>query len=289
LNWNNEQKLIKKFPSFRLPGKKISMKKSAVLGLFLALSLPFTGYFLVKYYSKDAAAMPRKYFEPDSVVVSTKGGKTITDTIWHKVKNTNFINQFNQPINLDSAKGKVLVINTIFTRCGGICPNITQIMKRMQDSYGKTDTLVQFVSISVDPNYDSAHKMRKFADKYNANFDNWWFLTGNKDSLYSFMLGELKASIADTTVTPEFVHTDMFFLLDKNRIVRGFYHSLNEDNTTNVKAMSKLARDISLLSLEKDKTKPSIFRSFIPILPVIFIAIGIVFLVTLILNKKKNQ
>jgi protein SCO1 len=265
------------------------MKKTAVFGLLLALVLPFSGYFFVKYFSKDAAPMPRKYFEPDSLVVTTKGGKTVTDTIWHKVKNINFINQFNQPINLDSAKGKILVINTIFTRCGGICPKITQVMKKMQNTYTKTDSLLQFVSISVDPNYDSAHLLRKFADRYNVNHDNWWFLTGNKDSLYNFMLGELKASIADTTVTPEFVHTDMFFLIDKNRVVRGFYHSLNEDNTTNNEAMAKLARDISLLSLEKDKTKPSILRRFIPILPLIFIGIGIVFLVTLILNKKKNQ
>ncbi|MBP6430464.1 MAG: SCO family protein [Ferruginibacter sp.] len=264
------------------------MKKSAVFGLLLALVLPFSGYFFVKYFSKDAAPMPRKYFEPDSVVVSTKNGKTSTDTIWHKVKNTNFVNQFNLPINLDSAKGKILVVNTIFTRCGGICPKITQVMKKMQDTYAKTDSLLQFISISVDPNFDSAHQLRKFADKYNVNHDNWWFLTGNKDELYHFMLKELKASIADTTVTPEFVHTDMFFLIDKNRVVRGFYHSLNEDNTTNDVAMGKLARDISLLSLEKDKTKPSIFRSFIPILPLIFIAIGIVFLVTLFLNKKRK-
>jgi protein SCO1 len=265
------------------------MKKSAVFGLLLALVLPFSGYFFVKYFSKDAAPMPRKYFEPDSVVVSSKRGKTITDTIWHKVKNTNFINQFNQPINLDSAKGKILIINTIFTRCGGICPKITLVMKRMQESFVKSDSLVQFVSISVDPNYDSAHQLRKFADKFNVNYDNWWFLTGNKDELYYFMLKELKASIADTTVTPEFVHTDMFFVVDKNRIVRGFYHSLNEDNTTNEAAMSKLAREVSLLMLEKDKTKPSVFRSFIPILPIIFIGIAIVFIVILILNKKKNQ
>jgi protein SCO1 len=54
------------------------MKKSAALGLLLALLLPFTGYFLVKYLSKDAATMPRKYFTPDSVIVKKDGGKTTT-------------------------------------------------------------------------------------------------------------------------------------------------------------------------------------------------------------------
>lgn len=51
------------------------MKKSSIFGLLLALLLPFSGYFLVKYLSKNAATMPRKYFAPDSVIVKTKGGK----------------------------------------------------------------------------------------------------------------------------------------------------------------------------------------------------------------------
>ncbi len=265
------------------------MKKSAAFGLLLALLLPFTGYFLVKYLSKDVANMPRKYFVPDSVVVKKDGGKITTDTIWHKIKNVEFVNQFGKKVNLDSAKGKILIFNTIFTRCAGICPKTTAVMKRLQTSFAKSDSLVQFISISVDPIFDSAQKLRKFAERFNANVDSWWFVTGNKKELYSFMLQELKASIADTTITPEFVHTDMFFLVDKNRIVRGFYHSLNEDNTTNEQAMSKLARDISLLMLEKDRTKPSFFKTFIPILPVIFIAIAIVFVAVILLNRNKNK
>ena len=63
------------------------MNKKAVLGLMLALVMPFAGYFIVKYYSENTVHMPGRYFTPDSVVVSEKKGKTVTDTIWHKVKN----------------------------------------------------------------------------------------------------------------------------------------------------------------------------------------------------------
>jgi hypothetical protein len=41
--------------------------------------------------------------------------------------------------------------------------------------------------------------------------------------------------------------------------------------------------------LERDKTSPSILRDFIPILPIIFIAIGIVFIVILLLNRKRQK
>ena len=63
------------------------MNKKAVLALMLALVMPFAGYFIVKYYSEGAVHMPRRYFEPDSVIVKEKNVKTVTDTIWHKVKN----------------------------------------------------------------------------------------------------------------------------------------------------------------------------------------------------------
>jgi len=67
------------------------MNKKAVLALMLAMVMPFAGYFIVKYYSESAVHMPGRYFTPDSVVVSEKSGKTVTDTVWHKVKNIQFI------------------------------------------------------------------------------------------------------------------------------------------------------------------------------------------------------
>ena len=48
-------------------------------------------------------------------------------------------------------------------------------------------------------------------------------------------------------------------------------------------------RDIPLLRLEKNKKAPSVLRDLIPILPIVFIAIGIVIVVILILNNRKNK
>ena len=55
-------------------------------------------------------------------------------------------------------------------------------------------------------------------------------------------------------------------LLDSNRIVRGFYNGFDTVR------QETLVRDIPLLMLEKDTTSPSVFRDFIPILPLIFTA-----------------
>ena len=259
------------------------MKKNALLALMLAILMPLAGYLLVKYYSKDAVHMPGKYYLPDSVLVKEKNGKTVNDTIWHKVKNIQLTNQLGNKVSLDDLHGKIIVLNFFFTRCPTICPGLTKNMKRLQDSFVKNDSIVQFISVSIDPQHDSVPQLRKFADRYNINHDTWWMVTGDKKEIYEFALQEIKASVADPGVDTAFIHTENFFLLDSNRIVRGFYNGFDT-----VK-LAKLVRDIPLLMLEKDKKSPSVFRNFIPILPLIFIAIGIVFIITIILNNKRNQ
>lgn len=259
------------------------MNKKAVLALALAIVMPLAGYFIVKYYSKEAVHMPARYFIPDSVIVSEKNGKTVTDTIWHKVKNITFTNQLGKKVSLDDLHGKILVINFFFTRCPSICPGLALSMKKLQNSFVKNDSIVQFISISVDPAHDSVPQLRKFADRFNANHDTWWFVTGDKKEIYDFAFNELKASLADKEVDTAFLHTENFFLLDSNRVVRGWYNGFDKEKQV------KLVRDIPLLMLEKNKNAPSVFREFIPILPVIFTAIGIVIIAIFILNNRKKK
>ena len=73
------------------------MNKKATLALLLAIMLPLTGYWLVKYFSKDAVHMPKKFFY-DDVAATSKNGKYITDTAWHQVKNIHFTNQLGKKV-----------------------------------------------------------------------------------------------------------------------------------------------------------------------------------------------
>jgi len=225
------------------------MNKKAILGLMLAILLPLTGYYMVKYYSEKAVHLPRRYFY-DSVIVKEKNGKEMTDTLWHSVKNIKFTNQLGKTVNFDSVKGKILVINFFFTRCPAICPGMAKSMKRLQDSYvNSKDSIVQFISISIDPENDSVPNLRKFANRYTNNHDSWWFVTGDKKEIYDFALNEMKASIADTNVDTAFIHTENFFLLDRDRVVRGWYNGFDT-----VK-QRKLVSDIPLLMLEKKRKR----------------------------------
>jgi protein SCO1/2 len=230
------------------------MNKKTVLAMMLAVLLPVMSYILVRYYSNRDVQMPHRYFY-DRVNAVEKNGKTIDDTVWHHVSNMQFTNQFGKKVSFADLKGRIIVLDFFFTRCPTICPQLAKAMKRLQNSFIHNDSIVQFVSVTVDPVHDSVTQLRKWAEKYNVNPDSWWLLTGNRDSIYHFAINEIKANVADVNVDTAFVHTENFFLLDKERIIRGWYNGLDSA------AQKKLVRDIPLLMLEKDRKKT--FKEFL--------------------------
>jgi protein SCO1 len=231
------------------------MSKKGILGLLLAVGIPVIAYLIVKYASEDAINMPRRYFY-DSVSENTVKGKLVKDTAWHKVENFTFTNQLGQLVSADSLKGKVLVVDYFFTRCPNPCPTLTRNMKKMQDAFLKTDSLVHFISFSVDPARDTVEALKRYADKYKVRHSNWWFLTGDKKAIYDLAYNEFKAATIDGgEIDTAFLHTSKFYLLDKDRVIRGWY------NGTDTLEMARMARDIGLLFLEKDKKKKrNLFR-----------------------------
>ncbi len=225
------------------------MSRKAILALMLAALIPVISYFLVKFYSERAVNMPSRYFY-DSVAVNEKNGRSTYDTIWHQVKNISFTNQLGQQVSLYDIKGKIIVLDFFFTRCPTFCPGMARAMKKLQNAFKQNDTsFVQFISMSIDPSHDSVPQLRKFADRFKASPDNWWFVTADRKETYDFALQEMKANVADTEIDTGFIHTSLFFVMDREKMIRGFYDGFDSI------AQKKLVRDIPLLMLEKERKK----------------------------------
>ena len=231
------------------------MKKTTIITLLVVIVLPIISYLLVENLSKDAVQMPRRYFY-DTVVVKKEKGKEVNDTVWHKVKPFKLKNQFGKEVGLDDLNGKIIVANFFFTSCPSICPKLTRNMKRLQDAFKKTDTIVRFVSFTVDPERDSVERIKAYGDKFSIDHDTWWMLTGDRKVIYDVALNEFKASIAsEGNIDTGFIHTEKFFLLDRDKVVRGWYNGLDSVN------LGKLIKDVVLLNMERDKKrKRNLFR-----------------------------
>jgi protein SCO1 len=259
------------------------------MAIAVAIVIPLVFYMIASRYGVN---MPPRYF-PDSVVTKIKDGKETNDTLWHRVRNLTLQNQLGETVTLDGQAGKVVVIDFFFTHCASICLTLTRNIKRLQDGLKfqeglkRIDTsFVRFISMSVDPVRDSVSVLRKYADHYGVNSDVWWLLTGQKKTIYDFALNELKLGLQDSvSVDSNFVHTDFLTLLDRDHVVRGYYHG------TDTAALAKLADDIVYIMLERDKNKKSVFvEQLKPVLiPVVIILLGTLIGVIFFSRKKSYE
>jgi len=233
------------------------MNKKAILALCIALLIPVVSYYILKAASDEAVAMPGRFYV-DSVVTKTVDGKTTSDTVWHKTGNITLVNQLGDTVSLYDIQNKVIVADFFFTRCPFVCPTMTKNMAKLQQSFSHYNqgrkvidsSIVRFLSFSIDPDRDSVPVLKKYADKFRVDHDNWWLLTGNKKTIYNFGFNELKIGLVEGgNVDSSFMHTEKFVLLDKDYVVRGYY------NGTDTTSLASLAKDIGLIMLEKDRKK----------------------------------
>lgn len=113
-------------------------------------------------------------------------------------------------------KGKLWVVSFIFTRCQGPCPMMTQKMKSLEEGY-KDIPEVKFVSVSVDPEYDTPAKLKEYGIRYKVNFDRWSFLTGDKARIIELAT---KAFEVPAGEDPN-MHGTKFVLVDDKGVIRG--------------------------------------------------------------------
>lgn len=96
----------------------------------------------------------------------------------------------------DLLAGRVVVINSFFTECDGICPFMSRNLKAIQEWLG--DRLGQdalMLSISVDPETDTPQRVREFAARWDAR-PGWYFLTGRKENV-ELALAKLGMAVED--------------------------------------------------------------------------------------------
>ena len=266
------------------------MSQKALLALGIAIFLPVVCYFVVKGVSSDVIHMPRHYY-PDEIIDVVKDGKRVNDTVWHKVANITLTNQLGDSVSLQKLRGKIVVADFFFTHCPSICPYLTRNMKGLQDALKTKDvtkrvdtSFVQFLSFSVDPERDSVAQLKKYADHFGVNSDVWWLLTGPKKTIYDFALNEVKLGLQDGEgVDSNFIHTEKFVVLDKKGVVRGYYNGLD------TASLSRLAEDITLLMLEKEKGEPSPVLAQLKSLWPIYIAVIIAVVLFVWITRKPSK
>lgn len=241
--------IIKVSGASNLPLHSVSRIK-LIVGLLIALLLPLACFFWVWNTAGDGhVKMPRYYGKMKGVRTIKVRGQEKQDTLWQQVELPPMINQFGDAFILDSfANNKITILNFFFSTCNTVCPTLNGNMKFLGKRFKKNDSLIRFVSVTVDPMNDTARQLRKYGASIGADFNKWAFCsTQSPRSVKQLMFQELAIPDITATDTAEnaFGHSNHWVLLDRDRNIRGYYAALD------TLEMRRCADDISLLVLEK--------------------------------------
>jgi protein SCO1/2 len=180
------------------------------------LGLLIVGVLAIRYFN-SASISPRQALPKFTIVppfaLMERSGRTITNS---------------------DLLGKIWVADFIYTTCPGPCPLVTAGMARVQAAV-RHDPQVQLVTFTVDPQNDTAPVLAAYADKFGADPNRWWFLTGPEKPLYNLIQNGFYQVVQDNRGQPPqdgqftVTHSTKLVLVDADGVVRAFYDGVGAD------------------------------------------------------------
>ncbi|WP_282165190.1 SCO family protein [Cellulophaga baltica] len=164
---------------------------------------------------------------------------------FHKIPDFKLVNQLGDTLTQENFDNKIYITDFFFTSCPGICPQMTNSMVALQEKF-KNDPNILFLSHSVTPTIDTVEELAKYAKRFGVISNKWHLVTGDKTEIYN--LGRNEYFVENDLGIPkdinDFLHSENFLLIDKNKHIRGIYNGLNRAS------MAQLVVDVQALEKE---------------------------------------
>jgi protein SCO1/2 len=129
--------------------------------------------------------------------------------------------------------GKIVVVDFLLTSCSVTCPEVNRRMAEIQQlTTNQPD--VRFVSLTVDPRTDTPAALMKYGDRFGADTNRWFMLTGEKSTLYNLIAASfLSQDLNDpfTYMPGNFSHTERIALVDPQGHLRVYYDGMRRETT----------------------------------------------------------
>jgi protein SCO1/2 len=195
--------------------------------IWAALVVAGIGAYAAQHMSTaDAGATTGDFGRVPSFALVDQTGKQVTDRDLH---------------------GKPWVANFVFTRCPSVCPMLSAKFQALQAKLRDVRD-VRYVSISVDPEYDTPAVLAAYAQRFSADPIRWQFLTGPLSAIEQTVVKGFKIHMGAREENPqnptlvEIMHGEHFVLVDQTGEIRGYYRADNEGLAELEASLRALAR-----------------------------------------------
>ena len=151
-----------------------------------------------------------------------------------------------RPVSLSDFKGKVVVLNFIYTFCPDVCPLHAAQIAGLQAHINRTAMadVVQFISITTDPERDSPEVMRDYGESQGLDPANWSFLTSADGSPQATRTLARDYGLKFTTGDDGYLlHGVVTHVIDKSGDLRARYHGLKVDPLNIILHVNALTND----------------------------------------------
>ncbi|WP_339228957.1 SCO family protein [Oceanobacillus sp. FSL K6-2867] len=151
--------------------------------------------------------------------------EAIETNMSEKVDDFHFTTQDNESLSLKDLEGKWWIADFIFTNCTTVCLPMTANMAELQSRINAQNLDVQLVSFSVDPDYDTPEVLKEYGNSYQADFENWSFLTGyDFQTIKELSIKSFKNLVKEPLEGDDQVmHGTRFFLVNPDgEVIKGY-------------------------------------------------------------------
>lgn len=182
------------------------MSQKSTLSKRLLPFLILAGIGLLVFFGK-------RYFQKELFTVMDVPSFSLTDQNGKTITNKDMV-------------GKVYVVEFFFSTCPTICPVMNRNIRHIDQEINNPNFGV--ISISIDPEKDTAERLKKHADSLGITNPNWHFLTGDRKYIgkiadeFDIYVGK------DEGGAESLNHSGMFALVDKKGKLRCRFDENNQ-------------------------------------------------------------
>ena len=125
------------------------------------------------------------------------------------------IDQRGKPFRLAGLNGRPTLVTFVATRCSDACPIANVAFAKLEHQLRHDGIDARLLTITLDPDYDTAFVMARFAQTFGAAPRDWTFASGRPANVRRLLRSFGVAVTKDKRGIPD-VHSSLVYVLDGN-------------------------------------------------------------------------